>query len=416
MNTYLIVCLSTQFYDSPYKTNKHLVMDELGRLGHKVLFVNPPARIKRKKHLKEYGLSAISRRKDNFIVYSPPHIFNIFPLTKILSLFRTYNILNIIKESGWNQYRQIFWVYLFDYPRIWELKKFLSPDLIIYDVVDSYSDFPEYSRNDTPYKGFLKLYQSVDRYFKVLIEQKGRSGAEWVKYRENELAFKADIIFASHPLLHKKFLERNPNTFYTPNAGAFELYSQKPTEPPLELININKPIVGYSGAIDAYKFDVDLFLFLAKNTPEINYVLIGSMQLSDSDESVGKIRNLENVYLFGTRSFKETAKLTHYFDSFIIPYVVNGYTYNGCFPVKLFNVLSTGIPIIVTDLPAYQGMEDVLYIAKDKYQFLNLLRKSINENNEVLRQKRIVIASKNTWQHKVVKQLTAINNLLEKKP
>ncbi len=187
--------------------------------------------------------------------------------------------------------------------------------------------------------------------------------------------------------------------------------SVKPKTMPAELVNIKPPIVGFSGAIDSYKFDVDLFIYLAQETPEISYVLIGPTQLSDSDPSVLDLHHLPNVYFLGVKSYEETAALTHFFDSTIIPYKVNDYAYLGCFPVKLFNVLATGIPLVVTDLPAYQGLEDVIYIDKDKSDFLQKHKESLAIDSEQQKQRRIDIAKDNTWKNKVGKQLKVIEEV-----
>lgn len=308
--------------------------------------------------------------------------------------------------------KKVLWVYHFDFPRIWDFDKSLKPDVFIYDVVDAYEFFPEYDRKDVTNKGLVKLIQLVDRYFKEKIDQNGLGGKEWVRYRENELAGRADLMFASHPLLYKNFLEKTKHIVYTPNAGDFEVYSKKPVTMPGELATAGRPLVGYSGAIDAYKFDSDLFIYLAEQTPEITYYLIGNFYISDSSPAVIKIKSLKNVMCVGSRPFEVTAELTHYFDTYIIPYVINEYTYNGCFPVKVFNSLSTGCPVVVSDLPAYEGLENVLYIAKDRQDFVEKVRQAVIDKDQKKREERIAVAKNNTWDKKVSRQLQAISDFL----
>ena len=413
MKKFIIVCLSNQFYDSPLKTNKHLVMDILAKRGFKVIFVDPPTRFKFfMKILKNKRINLIDKKKKNFYVYTPVNLFNFYPFSWLSNIFHILIIRRLIRNFKFqiSNFKLFLWVYHFDFPRIWDIDKYLKPDIFIYDVVDDYASFPEYSKRDLVNKGVVKVFQVFDRYLKELIDQRGKKGIAWVNYRETQLASRADIMFASHPLLFEKFEKLSKNIYYTPNAGDFELYSKNLAIKPIELLEIQEPLVGYSGALDAYKFDVDLLIYTAKKTPEISYILIGPMQLSDSDVTVQELKKLKNVHLLGVKSSAETAALTHFFDSYIIPYQVNDYTYNGCFPVKFFNSLAAGIPVVVTDLPAYKGFEKVLYLAKNKEDFVRMVRKSVKDKDLNKRKERIFVASQNTWEHKVNKQLKAIED------
>lgn len=411
----IFICLSNQHYDLPLKTNKHLVMDELNSRGFPVVFVDPPTRVDALKKLIK-NRSLVHKKSKNFYVYSPLNILNFFPFSWISNVVHAYIIKRIVHRITTKNDTSVLWAYHFDFPRIFQLKKLLNPTLFIYDVVDDYASFPEYDKRDIKYKKrnfILYWLELLDRFFKEFLDQKGKKGREWVVQRELELSKESDLMFASHPILFEKFNRLNGKTFYTPNAGAYELYSKQPSEEPHELKVLKRPIVGYSGAIDAYKFDVDLFLYTATNTPDINYVLIGPLQVSDSSENVEKLKKLKNVHLVGVKPNEETAQFTHYFDSYIIPYQTNEYVYNGCFPIKFFNSLATGVPVVVTDLPAYRGFEDVLYIAKDKKEFLELVKKSVKDKHLDSKKKRIKVASQNTWKHKVDKQMQAIGSVLE---
>ncbi|HXK52629.1 glycosyltransferase [Candidatus Nomurabacteria bacterium] len=390
-------------------------MTKAASLGHKVIFIDPPARFKFLKQMLKNRKWIFSKINSNLTVYSPVNQFNFSPFLFLQNKIHCWLLSRYIKKQGLENMKRVLWVYHFDFPRLWDLDKNLKPDVLIYDVVDAYEFFPEYARKDVTNKGVVKLIQLADRWLKEHIEQHGLGGKEWVRFRENELAKRADLMFASHPLLYKNFAEKTKRIIYTPNAGDFEIYSKKPESLPSELNNVSRPLVGYSGAIDAYKFDSDLFIYLAEQTPEITYYLIGNFYISDSNPAVVKIKSLKNVMCVGSRPFEVTAELTHYFDAYIIPYVINEYTYNGCFPVKVFNSLSTGCPVVVSDLPAYEGLENVLYVAKDKEEFVDKVRQAVLDKDPVKAKTRVAVAENNTWDIKVSKQLKAISDFLSGK-
>lgn len=416
MKKKLYIILSNQPYDIANKTNKHYVAEELVRRGNYVIFVDPPTRFKFLKSLiKKRKLELVSKKRDNFYVYYPVNTFNFYPFSSIFNLLHFLAIKRIISNFQFSnsKFPVILWVYHFDFPKIFQLKGLIKPDIFLYDCVDSYKDFPEYSWEDITNKGLVKIIQKIDRFFKVKIDQKGLSGKEWVEYREKKLAKESDVLFVSHPALYSRFIKLNKNTYYTPNAGRFDVFSKKPKKVPEVLNKINHPRVLYAGALDNYKFDVDTFVYLAKNTPKINYALVGPLKLSDSSKKVEELKTLKNVVLAGM--IEQADIYSHVFDAYIIPYRTSEYVLNGCFPIKLFNALSSGCPTVVSDLPCYKDYKQVLYIAKDKNRWVSLVKKAVNEKDPKKRKERIKMASENTWQNKVDIQTNAIKKALNSK-
>jgi glycosyltransferase involved in cell wall biosynthesis len=412
INQLIIVCLSNQFFGSSLKTNKHLVMARMAERGHTVLFVDPPTRVRWAKH--KLDGNPVQQRDGNLCVYTPKNLLHIPPLPALTTRYHSKAIGKFITQAQKGRLPVILWVYHFDFPRLWSIVAKMKPDVLVYDVVDSYRDFPEYSRGDSPYRGTLRQLQRFDSYLKRRLEQNEKAGVEWVISRERELATRANLVFASHPLLYERFKVLNDNTHYLPNAGDFRLYAQTSFDlPPIELRTLNRPIVGYSGALDAYKFDFHLLRDTALAMPEVNFVLIGPLQVSDSSDEHRAIEGVPNVHLLGIRSFEDTALYVQHFDAYVIPYIRNNYTLNGCFPVKLFNALAAGKPTIVTDLPAYRGLESVLHIVAPGESFAEAIRRAVAEDSLPARAARVQIAQANDWDRKVDKQLQLIFAFLQ---
>ena len=414
---YNIICLSNQFYKNPgfSITNKHIVMEELAKRGHNIIFVDPPTRFKALKLLvKNRSLSLSQKYLKNFIVYTPINIFNFFPFSFISNKIHIRFIKNIISSwSNENNFKTILWIYHFDFPRIFDLDKELKPDIFVYDVVDNYEAFPEYSRMDSTNNGLVKVIQIIDTFFKVKIDQRGLRGKEWVKKRERNLAKRADLMFSSHPLLFEKFNKMSARVYYTPNASLYSKFSKKPKEIPDILNNIPSPKVLFSGSVDPYKVDVALLIKAAKKTPNISYCLIGPTNDSDSDSKINELKKIKNIYLVGPIPNAES--FCYFFDAYIIPYVINDYTYYGCFPTKFLNAAATGIPLVVTDLPAYRGFEEIVYIGKNPEDFIKKIQLAVKDKSESKKHNRKKVASQNTWDHKVDKQLSYMQDFLNSK-
>ena len=67
-------------------------------------------------------------------------------------------------------------------------------------------------------------------------------------------------------------------------------------------------------------------------------------------------------------------------------------------PVKIYEYMAAGKPVVTTYIKELTSMTDLCYIAKDKDDFLEKLDIALKENDNDLVQKRIEFASKNTWQ------------------
>lgn len=405
LKNFIFVILSNQPYDGKSKTNKHYIAAKLSERGFKVIFVDPPTRFKFiKSILKKRKFELFSKKSENLYVYYPVNLFNFIPFSLLNNIFHFLVLKFKIKNC-----KLILWTYHFDFPQLFQLKSLLKPKVFIYDCVDAYEYFPEYSWEDITNTGLVKYIQLIDRYLKIHVDQGGKRGIDWVRERETKLAHSSDLIFTSHPLLFEKFKKINKNTFYTPNAGDFEIFSKKPVSLPSELA-FKKPRVLYSGALDDYKFDVDLVYDIALKNSKIQYSLIGPVNLSDSTKSIEKLKNLPNIHFVG--EFEKGDIYAHFYDAYIIPYRLNAYTLNGCFPIKFFNALSCGAPTVVTNFPCYEEYSDVLYIAKDTNDFYEKLILAINDKDLQKKNERILVASENTWNKKVDRQLEYIKSIL----
>jgi len=377
------IILSNQCFDSPLKTNKWQIATRLAKLGHKVLFVDPPIRIRKALKLLLIGhispISLINGYKkvtENLYVFMPitqsptekPNLF-FFNFPKLLKLLNKLNFRNFV-----------LWVY---HQVMTDYVDKLKYKLLIYDCVDEYSKFPNFVE---------------------------RGLAEYVSEKEEYVARKANIVFATTENLVKKMKQFNKNVYFTPNVGDYERFKVVGTgslKVPAELAKLNKPIIGFTGAIDEYKLNLNLVLNCAKTYPKYSFVLVGPIGVSESKVPIllKELKALKNVYFLGEKPYEQMPSYFEGFDVYTIPYNLNEYTVGGCFPVKFHDALSAGLSTVVTSLPSYKPFKDVCYIANNDSDFVNLIQVALNENSKEKVRARREVGRKNNWSEKVKSQL-----------
>lgn len=394
---YNIICLSNQLWDYPNWTNKRHVMTRLSKMGHKIIFVDPPINFGRvflrqiQKGYWDFLRFLLGYKKDgNVIVYTP---IKYYLFSKISSYIFSEKINSLGLKFFNKKNKTILWIYNMEIDNLDSYLNHIKRDFLIYDCVDYYAGFPRYETK----------------------EQK-----EQILKIEKSLTEKSDLVFATAPGLVERLKKINKNTFYTPNVGDFEMFhgikEKYKNDKPKELKKIKSPIIGYIGALDSYKFDYELLKKSAITYPEYNFVIIGDIALKDREGSLKELGldNLPNVHFLGSIPFVKTPKYMAHFDIELIPYVYNDYTVGGCFPVKFFNTMSAGIPSVVTNLPVFALYKNVSYISKTHDDFIKNIKFALEENSTKKVHERELVAKENTWDAKVSNMLSIISSQFKK--
>lgn len=208
--------------------------------------------------------------------------------------------------------------------------------------------------------------------------------AEEVKlFKESALV----VVTSSHLL--KKAQTYRKDVIFVPNAGDFEHFN-KLTENDL-LVNIKKPIIGYFGAIAEW-FDNDLIEFVASNKKNWNFVLVGHTFGSN----IKKLKTFKNVHFMGEISYAELPKYLYWFDVCIIPFKLTPLI-EATHPVKFYEYLSSGKPVVSSKLPELLPFQELCYIAETREEFLEKIEIALEENDMNIRNKRIEFVKNNTW-------------------
>ncbi len=221
----------------------------------------------------------------------------------------------------------------------------------------------------------LRIYQCVD-------EHAAYPGApECMDSLEEALIMQSDVILTTSRPLFESRRATHPNVVCLPNVAdtdLFELVRDGSLRVPQDLIGIRRPIIGFVGNISGFKIDPMLLRRVADINPDKSFVLIGDVGLGESATSLKPLDAVPNIHLLGPRHYKDLPRYIKGFDVCMIPFVVNGVTAK-CLPMKLFEYMASGKPIVATATPPLLEYADQCYLARDHEEFSSAVQRALEE-------------------------------------
>jgi glycosyltransferase involved in cell wall biosynthesis len=162
-------------------------------------------------------------------------------------------------------------------------------------------------------------------------------------------------------------------------------------EPPEIMRDLPRPIVGFFGAMDDYRMDVDLMVKIAQSVSTGTLVLVGPAQMD-----LSRLKAEPNVRLLGQVPPEQLGPHAAQFDVGIIPFLRNSFNFRSS-PVKLKEYLALGLPVVATDLPAYRPYAGLIETAEDHDGFLDALRRALLEDDASLARRRREAVAGDDW-------------------
>ena len=204
------------------------------------------------------------------------------------------------------------------------------------------------------------------------------------------LGASSDLVITSSRKLYEKHEKLAKRHLMLPNAGEYAHFSS-PGEGPNPLEGLQGPIIGYYGAIMEW-FDVDMILQAAQFRPDWSFVLIGQI---DTD-AVEPLRHFANIHFLGEKPYKELPAYLHRFDVAIIPFKLIPII-QATNPVKFYEYLSAGKPVVASPMPELEPLSDLHYTATTGAELVIQAERAISENSHSKIEHRRTWAQGQTW-------------------
>jgi glycosyltransferase involved in cell wall biosynthesis len=383
-----LVCLSPQDWDEQLPTNRQQIMLRAAQRGHRVLFIETGNFLG--KHiwalLRGPRRASVARRLSRGEAVVPGitvrKALNIAPWAQ---RFHASGALNARLTAPFLRRATqglpkpvVLWVYD---PCAAHLAGRSGEAFAVYDCVDDYAE-------------------------QVGADARRRSV---VAAADENAAAAARLVFATTQPLFERQRLRNAHTHLAPNGGDFELFAPASSRAyaTLELRDLPRPVIGFAGNIAPNKVDLDLLDALARRRPAWTIVVVGPVSREWRDR-VDALAAHPNVRLVGPKPYLELPRYVAAFDVGLVPYTSNEYT-RSCFPLKVFEYLAAGKPVVASGVPEVAGMEPDVLLCQGVDQFIAGVERALGLGSDTDVARRRALAAENTWERRAQRLLDLVS-------
>jgi len=381
-----IICVSTTDWDEIWGSRQQ-IMSRLAAIGHRVLFIQrqaAPENLLRDSEMKLRKLNAwketpLINKSNNLWLFEPPLML---PGRYYSHFINNHNqktlARNIYKQLRVLKFQEpILWVYP---PYSAPLLKILSEKISVYHCIEHFAG-----------------------------RQLGRK-RKIIQSEEKELLQNVDIVFTHSQGLRDKYqnFTKRPIVL-TPSAADVKAFQTNPTIHPA-LASITRPRIGLIGTLDN-RIDVSLLQRAACSHTEWNIVLIGKLRTGNTNFE--QLRSKPNIYFLGQHPNENLPSLLSGLDVLLIPYLLNDLT-EYISPIKFYEYLSTGKPIVTTDLPELRKFSKLIRISTPE-RFIHSIEDALRDDSPEIQKARQEEAQKHTWENRIKVMWQTIDEVIKDK-
>jgi glycosyltransferase involved in cell wall biosynthesis len=244
----------------------------------------------------------------------------------------------------------------------------MDPRLVVFDQVDDFSVHPQFrSLRRTIAGGYATVAQRAD----LILTTAETTGSLWQHARG--------------------LVQHVPNGV---DAAAFK--GSFPVPVPLQAIP--RPRLGYVGVMQE-RIDADLMLDMSHRFPEAHFVFAGP--IFGSRSYFAPLMARPNVHFLGAVPYADVPAYLAHMDVCLLPHTQNALT-ASMNPLKLYEYLAAGRPVVATPVPPTERFKDVIHIAGTPSAFARAIADAIAEADDpACRSRRQAVARANDWSLRV---------------
>ncbi len=244
----------------------------------------------------------------------------------------------------------------------------------------------------------LKIFDAIDDWEHMATYEKRQ---ESVKRGYQTMLDQTDIIYTVSKHLQERFQEnaRTEHVYHLPNGVDLELFQHQALPPSSRKSRHQDrpPLLTYVGVLSE-RFDIDLIEQVAKDWPDCHIRLIGPMSrfMDERWKAVGKLSNIEWA---GRVDHSKIPELIASSDVLLVPHRASPLSLSMD-PLKLYEYLTTGLPIVSTPVPPMEEFSQMVYIGADKH-FSEKVGEALEEiqrpDADDIWRRRLEEAKKHSW-------------------
>jgi len=251
-----------------------------------------------------------------------------------------------------------------------------------------------------PYLGAVRpgarVYYAVDEataFGTLPLEEQHR-----IRAAEERLVHAADVVLAISPRLYGRLSDLHPRTYLLASAADVDHFS------PTHLARVAghpavaalpAPRLGFVGQIDE-RIDQTLLVALARARPDWQIVLAGRVK---QGVDVSALSSYPNIHLLGHQPYELLPSVLREIDVCLAPYRLTPLT-RACSPLKVYEYLATGRPVVATPVDALLGMSEEVALADTADRFRAAVESALRDPASG-RQRRLAFAADNSWDSRV---------------
>jgi glycosyltransferase involved in cell wall biosynthesis len=258
----------------------------------------------------------------------------------------------------------------------------------------------------------LTIYHVVDEYSAYVNDDPAKQAR--TRERERDVLGTADMVIVVSASLQAAKSRYNPHTYLLPNGVPYAAYEQRLTGDapvPAHLAAVPRPRLGYIGLIGD-KLDLDLLESVARARPAWSLVFVGALAWEQGAQAWERLVALPNVHYLGQVAAQQVPDYVCGFDVGLMPYRQNRHV-QFIDPLKLYDYLAAGKPIVSVPMPALDSFQNQVYAAGTPAEFEVAIDLALREDSPGRILERQRQAAAHSWERRVERLSDFIQARLE---
>jgi len=363
-----ILMAATNYWTSPYQVGSHHYAREFARNGWEVLYVSDPIspfhnfisdkiQLSDRKKIHQGVIDPGVSRIQIYVPYAliTPNEKPVFRSSIVSNNWHRLTVPNLIKHTKGLGFGEV--------------------DLLWFDSLSQYFWLDSIKSK----KSILRIADRFDAFKKI---------SPNLKKIENKLKERVDAIIYTAKSLKSYLKGYEDKMFYIPNGVNFEhFYPSDNRIIPEDLKKIPRPRAIYVGAIEEW-FGVSFLMDVAKRCKGISFVMIGNPNID-----ISELKKLPNIFFLGRKDYLNIPSYISNCDVGIIVFDVNHPVVDTVNPIKLYEYMACGLPVVATKWKELELINSPAYLAGSTEEFANFLSQVQSIENE----KYVEFAKENSW-------------------